>query len=155
MQLLMGTLLVMLGIAITFALMFVYAWYLGMKERVQTAEKAKKVMEDAIKHVTETLEQRVASRQASSQVQTDPNISASVKERLRKVVEITLKQVKIDTRKGPEFIMQNNELELEKLSVLKTILADGFDPVITVRHNTGEQEILLSTYVQALTKGLA
>jgi len=51
--------------------------------------------------------------------------------------------------------MQHNELELEKLTVLKSILADGFDPVITIRFNTGDQEMLLSNYVQSITKGLA
>jgi hypothetical protein len=74
---------------------------------------------------------------------------------LRKAVELTAKQSKIDAHKGPEHLMQHNELELEKLTVLKSILADGFDPVITIRFNTGDQEMLLSNYVQSITKGLA
>jgi hypothetical protein len=84
-----------------------------------------------------------------------PTTKLSVKDRLKKAVDITAKQSLLDARKGPEFVMQFNELELEKLSVLKTILADGFDPLIVIRYNTGDQEMLLSSYVQTITKGLA
>lgn len=79
----------------------------------------------------------------------------SVKDRLRRAVELTAQQNKIDRKKGPEFIMQHNELELEKLSVLKSIIADGFDPVITIRFQTGDEDMLLSNYIQSITRGLA
>ena len=162
-----------LGVVATLASLLTYGWYLGLKDRIKAAEQAQADMEAAIKKyeeeqlaATEALQQTIAEmvkRRAglttqaatSPQVPTDPNVSLSVKERLRKAVELTALQAKIDTRKGPDFIMQHNELELEKLSVLKTILADGFDPVITIRYNTGEQEMHLSAYIQSLTKGLA
>lgn len=81
--------------------------------------------------------------------------SATIQDRLKRAGDLTVKQSKIDTRKGYEFVMQHNELELEKLVVLKTILADGFDPVITIRYNTGDQEMPLSAYVESINKVLA
>jgi hypothetical protein len=160
------------GVVTTVLALFAYAWYLGMQERIRQAEVARKDMEDAIKAIEE--QQKVAAEMLQNSItelvkrrgqQPPPplpspqangtSVDASVKERLRKAVELTTKQAKIDTKKGPEFIEAHNVLELEKLSVLKTILADGFDPVITIRYNTGEQEMLLSSYVQSISKGLA
>lgn len=172
MQLLINVLCFLLGVGVTIASLVIWAWYLGMKERVAMAETAQKNMEDAIKLFEEqhkaaqvVLEQTISEmvkrkpappkQPTTPQVPTDPTVNSSVKDRLRKAIELTAKQAKIDTRKGPEFILEHNELELEKLSVLKTILADGFDPVITIRYNTGEQEMRLSAYVQSITKGLA
>ena len=174
MALLINALWFVAGIVSTLTALIVWAWYLGMQERIHRAESARKEMEDAIKAVEE--QQKVATEilqnsiselvkrrtqgqhvtaTPAPQMPVDPNTSASVKERLRKAVELTTKQAKIDTKKGPEMIMAHNELELEKLAVLKTILADGFDPVITIRYNTSEQEMLLSAYVQSISKGLA
>ena len=173
MQLLIGVLAFVAGAIFTLVAFLAWAWYLGMKERVVIAETAQKNMEDAIKLFEEqqkvaqaALQQTISDmvkrknqpppkQQASPKVSTNSNVASSVKDRLRKAVELTAKQAKIDTRKGPEFVLEHNELELEKLSVLKTILADGFDPVITIRYNTGEQEMLLSAYIQSITKGLA
>lgn len=171
MQLLIAVLAFVAGIISTLAVLLVWAWYLGMKERVAAAEEAQKSMEDAIKQyeesqkaVQESLQQTLAEmvqRRAKPPLAkptpevTDPNTSTSVKDRLKKAVEITSRQAKIDVRKGPDHILEHNELELEKLSVLKAILADGHDPLITIRYNTGEQEMLLSAYVQSITKGLA
>lgn len=161
----------LLGVVVEFVVFLVWAWYLGLKERVVTAETARQDMEDAIKQfeeqqkaAQETLQNTIdamikrraqPSKKAVPQVQTEVNANSSVKDRLKRAVEITLLQQKIDTRQGPDFVVQHNELELEKLTVLKTILADGFDPLITIRYNTGEQEMLLSAYVQSITKGLA
>lgn len=174
MQLLIYALVFMLGVISTLAVLVYWAWYLGMKEKIHNAEAARQEMEDAVKEFEEqqraaaealqnSLKELLKPRQTNQptsttptpQVSVDPNASASVKERLRKAVEITSKQSKIDTKKGPEFLTLHNELELEKLSVLKTILADGFDPVITIRFNTGDQEMLLSAYIQSINKGLA
>jgi hypothetical protein len=123
-----------------------------MQEQITQAESARKEMEDAVKLIEE---QQVTAPTVAPQVAQDSSVAASVKERLRKAVELTAKQSKLDVKKGHEFVMQHNELELEKLAVLKSILADGFDPVITIRFNTGDQEMLLSNYVQSITKGLA
>lgn len=80
--------------------------------------------------------------------------ASTIQDRLKKAGELTVKQSKIDTRLGHESIMQHNELELEKLVVLKTILADGFDPVITIRYNSGDREMALSAYVESINKVL-
>ena len=174
MQLLICLLCFVAGIIATLTTLVVWAWYLGMQERIRHAEAAKKEMEDAIiaieaqqkeaaaalqSSIAELVKRRTQNQQvappAPSPVPMDPNVSASVKERLRKAVELTSKQSKINVRNGPEFVMAHNELELEKLAVLKTILADGYDPVITIRYNTGDQEMLLSAYIQSISKGLA
>lgn len=163
----------LLGVVTTLGVLMILGWVLAMRERVKQAEEARRQMEDAIKAVEEeqkkaadmlqnSITELIKRRQATQQVAappapqvTDPNITSSIKERLRKAAELTLKQGKLDPKKGPEFQMQHNELELEKLAVLKTILAEGFDPVITIRYNTGDQEMLLSAYVQSISKGLA
>ena len=45
-------------------------------------------------------------------------------------------------------VRQIQDLELEKISVLKTVLGDGFDPIITVIRDGGiKEEIALSSYV--------
>lgn len=172
MQVLINVLCFVLGVISTLAVLLVWAYYLRMQDRVARAEAAKKEMEDAIRafeeqqklaaealqnSITELVKRRTATQpaQPAPQMPQDPGITASVKERLRKAVELTAKQSKIDTKKGHEFVMQHNELELEKLAVLKSILADGFDPLITIRFDRGDQEMLLSTYVQSLNKGLA
>lgn len=174
MQVLFYVLCFLGGVIFTVLALFLFAWYLGMQERIRRAEASRQEMEDAIKlveqqqkavaeqlqaSITELVKRRQGNQSAqatpAAPVSVDPSVTASVKERLRKAVELTSKQSKIDTKQGPEFIMQHNELELEKLAVLKTILADGFDPVITIRYNSGEQEMLLSAYVQSISKGLA
>jgi H+/gluconate symporter-like permease len=78
----------------------------------------------------------------------------SIQKRLKEADEIAVKQNKIDTRLGPNFVMQFNELELQKLSVLKSVITDGFDPIITIVYGSGPREMLLSTYVQSIQKGL-
>jgi hypothetical protein len=85
----------------------------------------------------------------------DKQKAASILERLKEADEISIKQNKIDTRQGPDFVMQYNELNLQKLSLLKRIIADGFDPVVTIRYNSSNEEMLLSTYVETIKKGLA
>lgn len=176
MQVFMDVLFFVLGALVTVAALLTWAWYLNLQERILVAETARKNAEETLKQIDEQqkeaqllLEQTIADmvkrrRQSftqqpvvttSPQLPSDSGASLSVKERLRKAVELTAKQAKIDTRKGPDFILEHNELELEKLSVLKTILADGFDPLITIRYSSGEQEMLLSTYVQSISKALA
>lgn len=162
------------GIVSTVLAFLGFAWYLGTQERVRRAETAQKRMESIVKAVEEqklaeerlraSLTELAKSRQVNQKVTLptsvpqapiDPELTLSVQDRLRKAVALTAKQSKIDITRGPEFIMQHNELELEKLVVLKTILADGFDPVITIRFNTVDQEMPLSAYVQSIGRGLA
>lgn len=96
---------------------------------------------------------KVAAELAAKAVSTVPPAD-TVKERLHKAVQITLRQNKLDTRVSDDDLILHNELELEKLIILRSILADGFDPSITVRFNSGDQEQSLSAYVANIQKGL-
>ena len=117
-----------------------------LKTLVQEQQEATERLQDTLK----LLQRRQIK---TPQVQkTDP--ASTIQDRLKKAGELTVKQSKIDTRLGHESIMQHNELELEKLVVLKTILADGFDPVITIRYNSGDREMALSAYVESINKVL-
>lgn len=170
MQLLINVFCFTAGVLLTIGALVVWAWYLKMQDRLAAAEQSKRDLENAIQaieeqqkmaanalqnNLTELIRRRSQNLAAASPQAQGTNVAATVKERLRKAVELTGKQAKIDIHKGPEFVMQHNELELEKLSVLKSILADGFDPVITIRYNTGDQDMLLSSYIQSISKGLA
>lgn len=160
--------------AIALALIAVFAFILSLVKVLRSQKELREAVRDEemaqkyIKMLTE--EQEIANQRLQDtfadllkrrqpkppppQMQeTDP--SATIQDRLKRAGELTVKQSKIDTRKGHEYVMQHNELELEKLVVLKTILADGFDPVITIRYNTGDQEMPLSAYVESINKVLA
>jgi hypothetical protein len=80
--------------------------------------------------------------------------SNSVKERLRQAADITAQQNQIDVRKGNDQVLMHNNLELQKLSILNSILADGFDPVVAIRIGEGGQELPLSKYVSSIKKNL-
>lgn len=160
--------------AIALALIAVFAFILSLvkvlrsqkelREAVRDEEMAQKYIkmlaeeqEIANQRLQDTFADLLKRRQPKphppQMQETDP--SATIQDRLKRAGELTVKQSKIDTRRGHEFLMQHNELELEKLVVLKTILADGFDPVITIRYNTGDQEMPLSAYVESINKVLA
>lgn len=154
------------GIAVTIGGLLVRKWTLKMQDRVAVAESAMKQTEDAFLAASQQqalaaaefqnqLENLLKKRQGKATEAVSQDAASTVKDRLRKAGELTAKQSKIDVNRGPDSVMQHNELELEKLTILKSILADGFDPVITIRFNTGDQETLLSNYVQSITKGLA
>ena len=109
----------------------------------------------ATEELQRTLAELLARRTPKPKTPDVESDTSTVKERLRRAVELTAQQSKINVNQGPEFTMQHNELELEKLCVLKSIIADGFDPVITIRFNTGDKDMLLSNYIQSISKGLA
>ena len=163
MQLLVNVLCFAFGVITTLVVLMGWARYLDMKERAETAEKAKhdleanaKAQDEQQQLAAEALQKSLAEilqRRANKDATRGEN--SSVKDRLRRAVELTALQSKINRNHGPEFLMQHNELELEKLSVLKSIIADGYDPVITIRFNTGDEDMLLSNYIQSITKGLA
>jgi flagellar motility protein MotE (MotC chaperone) len=166
MQLLVNVLCFAFGVVTTIAVLVGWVRYMNLKEAKNFAEIAKKNAEEAQKALDE--QQRLAAetlqnsltellqrRQKQKATDTELTDTATVKERLRRAVELTAKQSKINVNQGPDFVMQHNELELEKLCVLKSIIADGFDPVITIRFNTGDRDMLLSNYIQSLSKGLA
>lgn len=155
------------GASLMLGAVILFGAYISAKEKLEAAEKAKKAYEEemlkqqlerekALQMITEIIKRRQQAQAIPpAPVSSDPNVAASVKDRLRKAVEITTKQAKIDIKKGPVEQLEYNELELEKFNVLKTIIADGFDPLITIRYNTGDQEMLLSAYIQSIQKGLA
>lgn len=165
MQLLVNVLCFAFGVVTTIVALGIWAFSVQKKERKEAAEKTKRDAEKAQKELDEqqklatealqsSLAERLNRRTQKSKAPADTD-SSTVKERLRRAVELTAQQSKINRNNGPDFVMQHNELELEKLSVLKSIIADGFDPVITIRFNTGDQDMLLSNYIQSISKGLA
>lgn len=88
--------------------------------------------------------------------------SSSIKERLAQASKLA--QAQADLRSQAEMPSKNSThsrhkngliseiqlLEQQKIDILKTILAEGFNPVITVVHDGGtKQEVPLSEYVSA------
>lgn len=143
------------------AMVYMAAWFLARKVRRKQAELQKKLQEEQLNYEKQLEEARQVlaeilkkPAQAPAAASADSDPEATVKDRLRKAMALGSKQLKINTRSSPESQLEFNELELEKLGVLKTILADGFDPVITIRYNTGDQEMQLSAYVASIQKGL-
>ena len=85
---------------------------------------------------------------------------SSIKERLAKASEIAKAQAAIrsriempsknglDSRHKNGLVYELQDLEQQKLDLLKTILAEGFDPMITMVNEVGDKtEVPLSTYV--------
>ncbi len=168
MQLLVNVLFFAFGVVTGAAGLVGWVFHVEKKNHKKAAEQAQRDAEEAqkilveqqqvdtaaLQNLTELLQQR-RSPKKKAPVETDSTDSPTVKERLRRAVELTAQQSKINRNNGPDFIMQHNELELEKLTVLKSIIADGFDPVITIRFSSGDQDMLLSNYIQSISKGLA
>ena len=95
--------------------------------------------------------------QAAKKAVAEADKVSSIQQRLKQAIEITTKQSKIDTKRvlqGDEQTFQYQNLELEKLSILRTILQDGFDPVITVRYDDHDAEMQLSAYINKIQKGM-
>lgn len=132
------------------AVVYVRAWWLYKKELKQL-EKRKA---EATARLNTALEKLKESTAALTQAQTPALPGDTVKDRLRKAVEITIKQSSLDVRGDHDKKHEYNNLELEKLTILKSILADGHDPHITIRYDSGDREMLLSTYVQSLQRSL-
>lgn len=77
----------------------------------------------------------------------------TVSKRLKQAAELTLQQNRLSVKNDDELHAFHN-LELEKLTILKTIINDGFDPLIVIRYTNGEQEVRLSNYINQMQKGL-
>jgi hypothetical protein len=72
---------------------------------------------------------------------------AKMQVELKAMAEMPSKNA-LHSRHKNGLISEIAELERQKISILKTILGDGMDPLITVINPSGErEEILLSTYV--------
>lgn len=78
-------------------------------------------------------------------------LADSVTKRLRQASEINSKQSRISPNAAD---LTYNNLELEKLSILQTILRDGFDPLITIRLDRGDQQMKLSSYIAQIQRSL-
>jgi hypothetical protein len=91
----------------------------------------------------------------------------SIKERLMKASELAQAQLAIKAQlempsKNALHSKYKNELggelqnmEIQKLDILRTVLAEGFDPMITVINEVGiKQEIPLSAYVDSASQQL-
>jgi hypothetical protein len=78
----------------------------------------------------------------------------SLEGRLKRAMEISTKQSRLNTRSSDDELHTYNNLELEKLDLLRGILRDGHDPVITVRLNSGSEQMSLSSYVATIQKTL-
>jgi len=115
----------------------------GLHE-VHKMKKAKQTLLDEVKKKATELEQK----------------TNSIKERLVKASQIS--QTQTDLRNQAEMPSKNglhskyknglvaeiSELEQEKINILKTIIVDGFNPIITVIQDGGtKEEVPLSDYI--------
>lgn len=144
-------------------ILLLVSYNLAKKEQKRQEEenlKLQQQQDEQAKRIYETVKQaRADLARAKNALATAATTSQAaqpdtVQTRLRKAIDITLKQVHIDTRASHDNKLEYNNLELEKLAILKTILADGFDPPITIRFDSGDREMLLSNYVASLQKSL-
>jgi len=145
-----------LGLAFAAALLIGFASYHLKnlkKDRPLTTEE--KALRDSL-----LADLRKKSEELKSKVSKIGVDTQSIKDRLIKASELAQTQMmlraqaeqpsknSLDSRYKNGLIGELNSLEKEKLDLLKSILADGFDPKITVYTSAGEkQEMLLSAYV--------
>jgi hypothetical protein len=116
--------------------------------QVEKSKKAKKKLLEDLQAKTQEMEQK----------------TSAIKERLVRASRIA--QTQMELRAQAEMPSKNglhsqyknglaseiNELEREKLAILRTILSDGFNPMITViLEGGGKEEISLSEYVTRQT----
>jgi len=141
------------GVVVMFKGMIGYAREME-KELTQDHEEMLKEVNDEIAKLTQELD--IATQPKIQLVDVLPplNPADTVQARLRKAIEITLKQNKLNIKTNDEQMLLHNELELEKFNLLRTILLDGFNPMITIRYSSGEQEMLLSSYIENMQKNL-
>lgn len=110
---------------------------------------------DQLKKRREDLYRQVKEKAAEMEAKT-----LSIKERLQKASEIASAQADLraqaelpsknatHSRHKNGIISEISNLEQQKIDILKTILAEGYDPAITVVHDGGtKQEVALSEYV--------
>ncbi len=110
------------------------------------------------KELIKKLKEKVQSE--SAKVITEVEKMQSIKDRLVKATTIADQQNalraqaempsknSLHSRFKNDIILQIQDLEAQKLSILRTILAEGYDPIITVFREGGvKEEIHLSEYV--------
>jgi polyphosphate kinase len=92
---------------------------------------------------------------------------ASIQERMTKAVELTKIQMEmrmrldepsknaLDSKYKNGLVSDINDIEQQKIDILKTILGDGFDPMINILdENGGSKEMALSAYVKSVAEFL-
>lgn len=103
---------------------------------------------------------KIKEAQKSDSNSLDPDKRASIKERLIQAAKLAEQQLELraqaempsknslHSRYKNTIISKIQDLELEKISILKTILGDGFDPnIVIVREGGVREEISLSQYL--------
>jgi hypothetical protein len=137
---------VMVGVILTVGGLIVASYYVTNKAKkaAKAAEAEKKRNADAAVADLQTVLTQIQAMQQQG----------SLNDRLRRAMEITSRQSEIDLRGGEEQILLYNNLELEKLHLLKTILKEGHNPLITVRYATGDKRVSLSDYVTSIQNTL-
>ena len=113
--------------------------------QVRKAKKAKDALIQEVKKKAKELEsktnsfkERLAKASKIAQIQME----------LRAQVEMPSKNG-LHSKYKSGLITEIGELEQEKLDILKTVLAEGFNPMITVAQESGTKEVPLSEYVAA------
>jgi hypothetical protein len=141
-----NVLIFLFGLAVGAGMFMGYGWYQMNK----------------IKKVKDLLMNQIRQKAAEMDGKRD-----SIKDRLVKASELAQDQASIraqiempsknalHSRHKNGLVAELQDLEQQKLDLLKTVLAEGFDPTITVINESGaRQEIPLSTYVNQATVAL-
>lgn len=113
--------------------------------QIQKMKKTKKVLLDQIK--TKVLEEDKKQKsikdrlfQASELAQTQMTIRAMIEEPSKGALHSKYKN---------ELVYEMRDIEQKKIDILQTIIADGYDPIITVTNDSGtKSEIPLSAYIK-------
>lgn len=106
------------------------------KAKLRLVDELKKKVGDAATR-TESIKERLIQAAELARAQID----------LRAQIEMPSKNA-LHSRYKNGLVREMNELEQQKISILRSILGDGFDPTITVVNDSGaKEEIPLSVYV--------
>ena len=129
------------GMCFGSAMFLVYGWY-----TVNKMKKTKEVLMDAIRQKAKEMDQK----------------KDSIKDRLIKASELAQAQMAVKaqiempsknalhSRYKNGLVSDIQDMEHQKLDILRTVLAEGFDPIITVINDVGgREEIPLSAYVNS------
>jgi hypothetical protein len=132
-------LMYLLGFGMGFGVFVAYGSYQVRKLRKKRDDLFEEVKKKALEMETRSSSIRDRLAQASK--------LAQVQAELRMQAEMPSKNATHSRHKNG-LISEMNDLELQKLDILRTILAEGFDPVITVVQDNGsKQDVPLSEYV--------
>lgn len=153
-----NTLAFLAGIAVAVPASLAFAMGLEIiKERrkKQEAKAAQKESADKMDATARELSQLLTSLSTIEDIITSPPVKQpTVQDFLDRAMQITTEQSRIAVNDTTDKLHQYNNLELEKLNLLREVLAHGHDPVITIRYPTGDKKLSLSDYVSSIQKKL-